>query len=169
MKFFRPTSTPDNDLKGEKADYCAKQEGCLAETCLASLEGCSVRPTRHRCTIVRHIFTSRPQHFSAEQLHDKIKRENHKISLATVYNTLGLLTRHGWLKSIILDKGSTVFDSNVSYHHHLYNVETQELSDIASIPIGELPALPKDVSLERVEVVIRVRPKRPVANASIKR
>lgn len=132
---------------------------CLASSCLATLEQTSVRPTRQRCTIVRYIFSQSPHHFSAEQLHDKIKQQNHKISLATVYNTLALLTSHGLLRSIVIGRGSTVFDSNPTQHHHLFNIDTQELSDISPIAIGVLPSLPRDVALDSVDVVVRVRSK----------
>ncbi len=128
-----------------------------AQRCLEDLASSLVRPTLQRRAIVAHIFQSDARHFSAERLHAELRAQQCCMSLATVYNTLHLLTRQCWLKEIVLEKGLTLFDSNVSFHHHLYNVETQELEDIEAVPIGTLPPLPYGLSVERVEVVVRVR------------
>ncbi len=129
-----------------------------ARRCFASLEQSAVRPTLQRRAIIAHIFQGDARHFSAERLHAELRAKQHRLSLATVYNTLHLLTRHCWLKEIVLEKGLTLFDNNISFHHHLYNIETQEIEDIDAVPVGTLPPLPLGLSLERVDVVVRVRP-----------
>ena len=131
--------------------------------CLEELERRCVRPTLQRRAIVAHIFQGGARHFSAERLHAELSAKKCYLSLATVYNTLHLLTRHRWLKEIVLEKGLTLFDNNVSFHHHLYNIETQEIEDIEAVPIGTLPPLPSGLSLERVEVIVRVRPSKNAA------
>ena len=135
----------------------------IARNCLADLARNNVRPTLQRRTIVAQIFQGGARHFSAEQLHIELKAQKHRLSLATVYNTLHLLTRHRWLKEIMLERGLTLFDSNVSFHHHLYNIETQEIEDIEAVPIGTLPSLPSNVRVEHVEVIVRVRPSKNAA------
>ena len=134
-----------------------------ARLCLKGLEQNAVRPTLQRRAIVAHIFQGDARHFSAERLHAELAAKRRFLSLATVYNTLHLLTRHRWLKEIVLEKGLTLFDSNVSFHHHLYNIETQKIEDIEAVPVGALPPLPSDVRVERVEVVVHVRPSKNAA------
>jgi Fur family iron response transcriptional regulator len=45
-------------------------------------------------------------------------------------------------------------------HHHFQNVETGEMRDIRpdELTLGRMPALPPGTEIDRVEVVIRVRP-----------
>ncbi len=150
------TSAPDVCREGESLSVPRLSE--RARRCLQSLKRHAVRPTLQRRMIVAHIFEGCARHFSAERLHAELKDKRHRLSLATVYNTLHLLTRHRWLKEIVLDKEQTLFDSNISRHHHLYNIETQSIEDIAPVPVGTLPPLPPGISLESVEVVLRVRP-----------
>ena len=137
-----------------------------ARACLSALSRRAVRTTLQRRAIVAHIFQHHARHFSAERLHAELRSKRLRLSLATVYNTLHLLTRHRWLKEIVLEKGLTLFDSNVSFHHHLYNIETQEIEDIEAVPIGALPQLPSGIALERVEVVVRVCSAKNVAHKS---
>ena len=135
-----------------------------AQHCLEDLEQNAVRPTLQRRAIVAHIFQGGARHFSAERLHAELVAKRRRLSLATVYNTLHLLTRHRWLKEIVLGKGLTLFDSNVSFHHHLYNIETRAIEDIDAVSVGALPPLPSGLSLERVEVVVCVRPSKNAAH-----
>jgi Fur family iron response transcriptional regulator len=84
-----------------------------------------------------------------------------EVSRATIYNTLRLFADAGLVKELVIDPERTVFDSNTSHHHHLYEVDTGKLTDI---PSGELhvsgtAGLPDDVELEAVDVVLRVRRK----------
>ena len=149
------------DLQQENLREASLSE--RARHCLDDLASRLVRPTLQRRAIVAHIFQSDARHFSAERLHAELRAQQCCLSLATVYNTLHLLTRYRWLKEIVLERGLTLFDSNVSFHHHLYNIETQEIEDIEAVPIGTLPPLPHGLSLERVEVVVRVRPSKNAA------
>jgi Fur family iron response transcriptional regulator len=51
------------------------------------------------------------------------------------------------------------YDTNNSRHHHFYNIDTGELSDIdpCKIPVDQLPEAPEGSVIDGVEVIIRVR------------
>jgi Fur family transcriptional regulator, iron response regulator len=51
------------------------------------------------------------------------------------------------------------YDPNTSPHHHFYNVDTGELTDIDAneIEISGLPRVPKGVVTEGVDIIVRIR------------
>lgn len=122
------------------------------------LNASGILPTRQRVDIA-HLLLSRRQHLSAEQVLYQANKMEDRISKATVYNTLGLLARKGLIRELTIDPERIVYDSNPSPHHHLYNIDSGELLDIASesIDLSELPELPSDTSLVGVDVIVRIR------------
>lgn len=117
-----------------------------------------VLPTRQRVDIARMLL-SHDQHLTADQVLSQVHAAGGGISKATVYNTLGLLARKGLIRELVIDPGRVVYDSNLSPHYHLYNIDSGELQDIATdaLRITDLPALPAGTTAVGVDVVIRVR------------
>lgn len=126
-----------------------------AETLLRSKV---IHPTMQRTQIAQLMF-ERHQHLSAEQVHDKLKLCGSRVSMATVYNTIRLFVDKGLLKEINLAAGSSYYDSNTRAHHHIYNIDSQTLSDIDNIGNLKLPELPDNTVLEGIDIVIRVKNK----------
>ena len=81
------------------------------------------------------------------------------VSKATVYNTLGLFTRKGLIREVIVDPSRVFYDPNTCDHHHFYNVDTGELRDIkaSELAIETLPELPSGTVADGVDVIIRLR------------
>lgn len=131
------------------------------DTDIRSLLGThGLRPTRQRVLAGEILFDGVDKHITAEALHREIAaRQSDTVSLATVYNTLSAFTSAGLLRSVTLDTGSVYYDTNTDDHHHIYDVNTRELSDIdiKSLEILGLPTLPKGKTLDRVDVIIRVK------------
>ena len=100
-----------------------------------------------------------PQHLSAEQIIDRLRDTGSRVSKATVYNTLNLFAERGVIKECMVDPVRKFYDSSTHPHHHFYNVDTGELSDIPDdlVRFSELPALPEGTQRESVELLIRVR------------
>ena len=117
-----------------------------------------VLPTRQRVDIARMLL-SHNQHLTADQVLSQVNAAGGGISKATVYNTLGLLARKGLIRELVIDPGRVVYDSNLSPHYHLYNIDSGELRDIATdaISIADLPELPSGTAAVGVDVVIRIR------------
>ena len=117
-----------------------------------------VLPTAQRIDIALLTLT-RPQHLSAEQIIATIRENGLKISKATVYNTLNLFREQGLLRTVDVDPTRQFYDSSTSPHHHFYNVDTGELTDIpvesVSLQVGT--ALPAGTEHAGVDVVVRVR------------
>ncbi len=126
----------------------------------ARLTGLGIRPTSQRVQIALLVL-DRPCHFSADQLLGTLRRDGARVSKATVYNTLNLFSRHGLIREIAVDPERLMYDSTTNSHHHVYNVATGELFDIAAqeLRIGKLPTLPSATEAESVEVIVKVRPK----------
>ena len=117
-----------------------------------------ILPTQQRLMIARVLF-ERQQHYSADQVMSSVNDGRDCVSKATVYNTLGLFARNGLVREVIVDPTRVFYDPNTSNHHHFYNVDTGELTDIdsGSLNISELPDLPDGTRAEGVDVIIRLR------------
>lgn len=117
-----------------------------------------ISPTSQRVVIAEALFW-RWSHMSAEDLYLAVNKSGRSVSKATVYNTLGLLAKRGVIREVIADPTKVFYDPNTAPHHHFFDVTTGELTDIHSddVRVVGLPPLPQDMSLEGVEVIVRVR------------
>ena len=119
-----------------------------------------ILPTPQRIEIAG-IMLERPQHLSADQIIDRLRASGSAVSKATVYNTLNLFSERGLVKEVMVDPVRKFYDSTTRAHHHFYNVDSGELSDIpdAEVRFEGLPELPEGTERESVEVLIKVRDK----------
>lgn len=117
-----------------------------------------VYPTVQRMAIAKILF-SRHQHITADQLHTELKDKGFLVSKATVYNTLALFVENSLLFEIFIDPGSVYYDSNITHHHHFYNIDTGELIDIAEdlAPRFDTAQLPEGTQFDDVDIVIRIK------------
>jgi Fur family iron response transcriptional regulator len=120
-----------------------------------------VLPTAQRIDIAL-LTLAVPQHLSAEQIISAIRANGLKISKATVYNTLNLFRDQGLLRTVDVDPTRQFYDSSTREHHHFYNVDTGELTDIPfeSVMLQVDTALPPGTERAGVDVVVRVRGRR---------
>lgn len=121
-----------------------------------------VVPTPQRLEIAE-ILLDRPQHLSADQIIEALRLRGSRVSKATVYNTLHLFGEKGLIREVNADPTRTLFDSTTHPHHHFYNIDSGELTDIPEdqIRMLDLPEMPAGTERESVEVLIRVRDKAP--------
>ncbi len=119
-----------------------------------------ISPTQQRRQIARIMF-ARPQHLSAEQILERVNTKDYQVSKATVYNTLGLFTRKGLIREVVVDPSKIFYDSNTRPHHHYFNLSTGMLSDIddEQIALSQLPKAPDGTELEGIDVIVRLRNK----------
>ena len=61
------------------------------------------------------------------------------------------------LCEVVIDPQRTLFDSNLSYHHHILHTETDEIRDIPPIEIDPLyfPSLTNGEQIDSVGLVLR--------------
>jgi len=89
-----------------------------------------VHLTKHRQTIYNIIYDS-GEHLSADEIIAILKREDFKISRATVFNSLNFLEKNNYLKSFSIFGSKKVYDPNLSDHHHIYDLDSQKLHDVS--------------------------------------
>tara|TARA_B110000444_G_scaffold226312_1_gene230746 strand:- start:181 stop:576 length:396 start_codon:yes stop_codon:yes gene_type:complete len=128
---------------------------------LRTLTGAGLRPTRQRLALSRLLFDGRNRHVTAELLHSEVSLSGQKISLATVYNALNTFKSAGLLQEIIVGSGCSYFDTNVTDHHHIFNEDNNELTDInlENVQLKGLPNIDDCEKLERIDVIVRVKNK----------
>ena len=125
-----------------------------------TLKRCGLRPTRQRMALAKLLCDIGDCHFTADQLPGLAAAAGLRISLATVYNALHQFTNAGLVREIVVDAGCSYFDTNISDHHHFFFEDRRELQDIdgGDVVVSTIPEPPEGTSVERVDVVIRVRP-----------
>jgi Fur family iron response transcriptional regulator len=130
----------------------------------AKLRMHGIVPTSQRIEIAQVLF-SRCEHLAAEDVYALVNSESARVSKATVYNTLGLFAERGLIREVIADPARVFYDPNTAPHHHFYDTSTGKLMDIPAeeVQIRGLPALPEGMSMEGVDVIVRVRPSTPGA------
>lgn len=114
--------------------------------------------TSQRLDIAEFVL-SRPQHLSADQILGAMRSRGSRVSKATVYNTMNLFSERGIVRTVDVDSDRQYYDSRSEPHHHFYNVDTGELTDLPadSVRLELTTALPQGTERESVEIVVRVR------------
>jgi Fur family iron response transcriptional regulator len=117
-----------------------------------------VNPTHQRIEIAHALF-ARGEHLSADQVLAIVNDRYSETSKATVYNTLNLLLEKKLIREVIVDPSKVFYDPNTEPHHHIYNVDTSELTDIdaSRIEVSGLPQLPDGMVTDGVDIIVRVR------------
>jgi Fur family iron response transcriptional regulator len=123
-----------------------------------TLEQHGAKVTSQRVALAEILF-ARPQHLSADALLDAARRAGVRVSKATVYNTLNLFAECGLVREVNVDGTRVYYDSTTHPHHHLFNVDTGELTDLSedSVRLAEMPELPDGTEAAGLEVVVRIR------------
>ena len=123
---------------------------------LLGRSGITITPQR---IDVAEVLFARPQHVSAEQIIDQLRTTGKSVSKATVYNTLNRFVSKGIAKIVNVNPERAFYDSVTGHHHHFYNHDTGEITDIPSenIVIERMPEVPFGTELDNVEVVISLR------------
>ncbi len=136
------------------------KERALKSKVVKLLSDRAISPTHQRVKIGMVMFT-KDQHLSADQVLEMVNTEGNIASKATVYNTLGLFTRKGLIREVIVDSTKVFYDSNTRPHHHFYNIETGMLYDVAAeqLRITGLPTPPYAAEIKDVDVIIRIQSK----------
>jgi len=100
-------------------------------------------------------------HLSAEQVHQRLLRDQSRVSLATVYRTLRLLSSMGLLQELELPEGGRRFELASDAHrdhHHLVCIRcgcTEEFENPAVLEAGQAAAEGRGFRL--LECVLNVR------------
>ena len=126
------------------------------------LRSSGLRPTKQRVRLAEFLFIrEKTFHFTVENLNKIINKKANpeKISLATIYNTIDAFKKTGHLKEILTNNNTSYFDTNVSSHHHFYDDETNELTDINfnEVEVAKLPHAPKGKKIKDLEVIINLK------------
>jgi len=130
------------------------------------LRQAGIQPTLQRIAVAA-VLLPRPVHRTAEQVLVAARELQPDISRATVYAVMQLFVRQGLLKELPIDGAATVYDSNVLPHHHLYHVDTGEVTDLPAgqLQVMGLPALGDGLEMAEVDVIVRVRSRAPLRPA----
>ena len=124
------------------------------------LRNSGLRPTKQRLQICEVLFdTEKTFHFTVNDLANKIKKQlNNNISLATIYNTVHAFEKKGYLKQIPINSNQTYFDTNVTQHHHFYDLKEEKLIDLENCDVGPINISKKidGKKIKSVEVLVKL-------------
>ena len=119
-----------------------------------------LRPTRQRLALAELLVgDGQDRHVTAETLFSAAKEQGHKVSLATVYNTLRAFCDVGLMQEVTVDGSKSYFDTNTHDHPHFFWEDDGKLTDAPSeeLQIVGLPDAPDGMRIAKVDVVIRLR------------
>jgi Fur family ferric uptake transcriptional regulator len=100
----------------------------------------SLRRTTQRDSIVRSIF-AKDEHFTSEELFERIRRTDKRASRATVYRTISLLVEAGFLREIDIGGEEKTYDPNFldkPSHNHLVCIDCGKVVEFEDLNIDLL-------------------------------
>ena len=122
------------------------------------LEKNGIRATKQRRVLAKLIFDKGKRHISAENLFDEVKKDERKISMATIYNTLKQFTSLGLIREIVVDQNKSLYCNNNQSHYHLYIEDDGKVIDIPTQNIDlDIPSIPACLKLHDIDVIVRIR------------
>ena len=89
-----------------------------------------LRMTNQREIILRELKKSK-RHLAADELYDIVKKVMPRISLATVYRNLEILSEAGMIGKLEISGRQKRFDFDVSDHDHIYCVVCHRVDNLS--------------------------------------
>ena len=84
-------------------------------------------------------------HPTADELYDKVKKKLSRISLATVYRNLEILSEAGQVTKIEISGRQKRFDSELHHHNHVYCLKCHKIDNIECGHKSRFNIKPKDL------------------------
>ena len=88
-----------------------------------------LRMTQQREIILKEL-KKYPGHPTADELYEKVKQKLSRISLATVYRNLEILSQDGQITKIEMSGRQKRFDSELHPHNHVYCLKCHKIDNI---------------------------------------
>ncbi|MEN8199495.1 MAG: transcriptional repressor [Thermodesulfobacteriota bacterium] len=88
-----------------------------------------LRMTNQREMILRELKKSKG-HLTADELYERVKKSMPRISLATVYRNLEILSDAGMIRKLEISGRQKRFDSELADHDHIYCVECHRIENL---------------------------------------
>ncbi|PID72152.1 MAG: Fur family transcriptional regulator [Desulfobulbus propionicus] len=89
----------------------------------------NLRMTHQRETILAELKKYR-SHPTADELYERIKKRLPRISLATVYRNLEILSSAGLIRKLEISGRQKRFDGELTDHNHIYCVQCHRIDNI---------------------------------------
>ena len=125
---------------------------------IKKIESSGIRPTKQRRVLAKILFEKGNRHVSADELFHDVKKEDRKISMATVYNTLKQFTSLGLVREVVVDQNKSLYCTNHESHYHLYIEDEGKIVDIPTKNIDlNIPSIPACLQLHNIDVIVRIR------------
>ena len=125
---------------------------------MKKIESSGIRPTKQRRVLAKILFENGNRHLSADELFDDVKKEDRKISMATIYNTLKQFTSLGLVREVVVDQNKSLYCTNHKSHYHLYIEDEGKIVDIPTKNIDlNIPSIPACLQLHNIDVIVRIR------------
>ena len=125
---------------------------------MKKIESSGIRPTKQRRVLAKILFENGNRHLSADELFHDVKKEDRKISMATVYNTLKQFTSLRLVREIVVDQNKSLYCTNHKSHYHLYIEDEGKIVDIPTKNIDlNIPSIPACLQLHNIDVIVRIR------------
>ena len=125
---------------------------------MKKIECSGIRPTKQRRVLAKILFEKGNRHLSADELFHDVKKEDRKISMATVYNTLKQFTSLGLVREVVVDQNKSLYCTNHKSHYHLYIEDEGKIVDIPTKNIDlNIPSIPACLQLHNIDVIVRIR------------
>lgn len=99
-----------------------------------------LRMTHQREIILKELQKT-PFHPTADELFERIKKKLPRISLATVYRNLEILSEAGIVKKIAISGRQKRFDWDIEPHSHVYCIQCQRVDNVIPTPNIDFTAI----------------------------
>lgn len=114
-----------------------------------------VQPSLQRIALCQYILCV-ADHPTAEDVFDWAQKNMAKISQATVYNTLGVLTEAGLIRTFKFPHTEKlVYDCNIEEHFHFFDEKSGRVLDIEPGAVRLNVDLPKKYKISGMDIVFK--------------
>ncbi|MDX2413580.1 MAG: transcriptional repressor [Bacteroidales bacterium] len=133
-----------------------------AEKIREKLVSKDLKVTPQRVMVYEALIASR-EHPTAEKICEVVRKTNPNIAIGTIYNILDTFVEKALVNRVKTDREKMRYDAFLENHHHLYDVESEKITDLYDDELSTLiedylqkKGIP-DFSIENVKLQISGR------------